>query len=127
EHVRVEWGVKSMGSLHILTSSSAKADYPVFQSSEWRITKAAAYLIARSSRAMTVCDQPLAVIPCNFERPHRAGRFPVDRYRQKMFGAALRGALDQNLARRAGLRYQPPPQRRLAPRAQSLAALPDLV
>ena len=39
-----------------------------------------------------------------------------------MLGAALRGALDQNLARRANFRRQPPLQRGLAGRAQPLGA-----
>ena len=43
-----------------------------------------------------------------------------------MLRAALRRALDQDLAHRTDLRLQPLAQRRLTGRAQALRALPDL-
>jgi hypothetical protein len=49
--------------------------------------------------------QPRAIIPSNRQRPHRARHIATDCDRDKMLGATLRDAFDENLPRRADLRF----------------------
>src|SRR5690242_19091563 len=116
---------RARGTPQALLSSSAKADDPVFQKQSCLNRKAAAYRIARSSRAMTgeLHNQPRVIMARDRQPPQLARRAAADVNGQIMFRAALGVDFDQDLACRARLGCQAPPQCGLACRAQAPRAL----
>ena len=102
----MEWRVRP-----VIASEAKQSRSDAAKQVSWIASSQVLLAMTAENEAKTASDQqPRAVIPGDCERPHRAGRFTANCDGNKVLGAPLFVTLDENLARRADLRCQPPLQ-----------------